>query len=395
MATLAAATRSGQATLLRHAEAVQAVCFLPRVAQKASDTGATGDGAQEGAAEPERVVTGDAAGTLRVWDTYTRRATLTQEAAHDGEFGVLYVTALDVSEPSSNAEDANTSTGDTRQTLVLSQGRDGKVRAWTAQSLEPRWTAQTSSFGFCLLSASDVRFACPKGEDGKLALWNLSTGDLEEEISSEAILRDYMDRGALPRDVSQRDASLGLCMSLCFQDRVLFALFECGSLGIYELEKKAWAVEVCLHALSREVPIAMSIVSAGAGKPHKYLGAAVGADSEFAPFIVDLTKRKAKCVDRRAPLRESGPTSASRQGASGIAVRADLDLVAVGCWDGSVRAYQWSSLSSRGVLHQHKGAIRAVSFSCGDPAVLAAASEDGNVSLVTNYPHACSSFGVE
>lgn len=310
------------------------------------------------------VVTGDAKGCLRVWDLHTRRVKKIRESAHTGEFGILNVVSFE-----QDGKD-----------FVVSQGRDGTVRCWLAPELELAWSTETNSFGFCKISLNLTLFASPFGEDGELGLWSLQDGSPVQTIVTIDLLDHYLDHGAQPKDVTQRDASLGICMAIELKDDVLFVLFESASLGVFDLRAGMWSIDVSLHGLTENVPIAMTMVPMSEQKSHRFLGAAVGADPELTPFYIDMEKRKSKKLKVSAPLRPSTSLASSRAGASDLVASMELDLVAVACWDGTIRVFKWSTLAPDRVFRQHKGAVHSVCMS-KTGRLLAAAGEDGNVSI--------------
>ena len=314
-------------------------------------------------------------GEVRLWSLRTHRA-VASVAAHGGAGGhsatVLAVHALGAS-------------------TVLSQGRDGRVRAWDAADGALRGPllelpAECYNFCACAPSPALVAAGAPVGGGGGGAAATAATLALPSADANEVVLWDVRTR-APARTLAPSTAlgKAGMCMCVRFaDDGRLLAGWEDGSLQLFDLRgggggggagSGGGGAAAAARKLHSQPLLSIDVDPAGA--------TAVSGAADCALCVASLAGGEVG-----APTRLDIPVTSEASGSGGVAslaVRPDRKLLAAGGWDKRVRLWQWKRWKPLAVLKQHTETVTAVHFSA-DSRWLASASNDRTIALWDVYP---------
>ncbi|CAM9271103.1 unnamed protein product [Chrysoparadoxa australica] len=329
-------------TVLRHGVSVQSVKFL----------------------SPDLVISGYLDGKLLLWSLRKRRP-VSELLAHEkgngeGCSGVLKV--------------------DTTQGKVMTQGRDGMVRVWDAETMssggecQPLSSIAIHSYHFCQFAlvrwgeegtssgALDPGSALltPCEEQGDLELW-----DLREPSSPCQTLSD----------ASGAKGGMVMCCRLLQQSAhcpsdVAIAGGEDGSVSVFDLRRLG-------QPLVSEVLHKDPVISLDVGQDCRQ-GVSGGADEQLQVWRLDVGEGS---ITRHC----SRPLS--RAGVAAAQIRPDQRLLGTGGWDRRVRLFSWEKAKPLALLRCHEESVSCLDFCGGEGlGLMVAGSKDCKISCWNLFP---------
>ncbi|RLN70928.1 hypothetical protein BBJ28_00011872 [Nothophytophthora sp. Chile5] len=329
---------------------------------------------------PSTIVSGSGDGVVKVWDLKSRRELATNPEAHS-KAGVLHTSALGSSSASAQR--------------FVTQGRDGYVRLWDAQSFS---AASEPLLSFYCGSYSFTKVATLRWGDGGGSGVGGSTLENANLIVSPS---SAQDKARVPPSVlvlfcpmalTVPDAAnkRGMCVSLSlFESSVsesengaagglqtyIAAGYEGGQLAILDL--RSGGKVACEATVTQGANAILSFDVTRDGR-----SAICGSSSEevyVASFDVgSLT------------LRSRAFFSCSHGGFSSVRIRDDQRIVATAGWDHRVRLFHLRKLKPLAVLKYHSEGVFGLDFSA-DSALLASCSKDQKIALWSVFPPSPSS----
>lgn len=241
---------------------------------------------------------------------------------------------------------------------LLSHGRDGEIVHWNLDSSQESIIRKISvySLGFCSFSVVKT----------VVNHWVGFQANADSQVDVICLEN--------PSEILHLTSTekLGMVMQIkLFSDmenKNTYALigYEDGSVALWDVEKQQ-----VLHKLKLFNDPIMCL-----DLDSRNLKAATGsADDQLVQFSIDIKPG--------IYLHEIRSLQLKSKGLSAIKVRGDCKIVAVGCWDGSVRIFAWKKLKPLAILKYHAEAINCLDFSKDN--ILACGSKDGKISLWDVY----------
>jgi len=292
----------------------------------------------------DKIVSGDAEGSLIMWDAESRRVEASRRDAHDR--GVLSLAVKD-------------------GVMMMSQGREGDIKIWmySLKDIKLLHVISTGSCTFCKMHLDGSRLATPSSDPNEFQLHTLNFGKDNKITSSKITHRPKCSFES------------GMCLALRLMERSVVVGFESGHVARFEIsdDSSKKLLKPSLEAkLLRKPILCLEIDSKG-------YGICLGASSEIVFFVMT----KDSCSIRTSIRVPSKP------GFSDVALRNDNKIIALGGWDKTVRIFQWRRRRLPKPLAVLKDifeeTVSGVSFS-PDSNLLAASSRDKNISVWSIYP---------
>ncbi|KAE8895736.1 hypothetical protein PF005_g2194 [Phytophthora fragariae] len=316
------------------------------------------------------VVSGAGDGAVKIWDLRSRRELASNPAAHS-KAGVLHSTALRGSAAS--------------EQKFVTQGRDGYVKLWDAQSLSP--SAQPMAKFYCG-SYSFTKFATLRWPGDEDAAENANFIVCPSSIDNKLLVYDIRADSSSPAStltVPDAASKRGMCVSL--------SLFN--SSVVHSENGTGGNVQTYIAAGFEGGQLAIMDLRSG-GKVACETTVAQGANALLA-FDVTRDGRSAICGSSGEELYAANFDvaaytlssrsffSCSHGGFSSVCIRGDQRIVATGGWDHRVRVFHLRKLKPLAVLKYHSESVFALDFSA-DSALLTSCSKDHKIAFWSLYP---------
>ncbi|RLN70549.1 hypothetical protein BBJ28_00005196, partial [Nothophytophthora sp. Chile5] len=334
---------------------------------------------------PSAIVSGSGDGVVKVWDLKSRRELATNPEAHS-KAGVLHATALGSSSASAQR--------------FVTQGRDGYVKLWDAQSFsaasEPLLSFYCGSYSFTKVAT--LRWGNGNGSDaGGSTLENAnlivspSSAQDKARIPPSVLISAVQnepsdsDRFSMTLTVSDAANKRGMCISLSlFESSVaqsengaagglqtyIAVGYEGGQLAILDL--RSGGKVACEATVTQGANALLSFDVTRDGRSA--ICGSSGEELYVANFDVgSLT------------LRSRAFFSCSHGGFSSVRIRDDQRIVATAGWDHRVRLFHLRKLKPLAVLKYHSEGVFGLDFSA-DSALLASCSKDQKIALWSVFP---------
>lgn len=241
------------------------------------------------------------------------------------------------------------------QDKIISQSRDGCIKEWNIETGKINFEISTDSINFCRLaysnsnsSQSDI-IATSNQDSKSISLWDLK---MQKEVAKFA-----------PKDPA------GLCMAISFEstgtDQYLVSAFENGS--IYYWDLKTFSVINELISGWKEPIFSFAI--------DDHSGVFGGAKDEIIKFNFSNNFESSKITNQVSILKP---------GINHIAIRKDKKIFASAGWDYRIRVFSWKKCTPLAILKCHTSGVQQIRFSEVDN-LLVAAGQDCNISLWNIY----------
>ena len=268
---------------------------------------------------------------------------------------------------------------------VISQGRDGYIRIWQLDGTDGgcRETSRmlneihVAAIGFCRFHYLEISgLADYAGRQALLAF----AGENKSLINVVAMATDTFRVSSPVAELTTENAgNIGMCMAVCLirLHGRLFVVggFECGEILVWDLDAKDLTSRVKLH----QEPLTCFCLDSTCTRG---MSGAAEMTCQIFEFKLNESKLVSNCV-------QSVKLPVTSKAVSDIAIRSDDKIVAVGCWDGTIRVFGWKKVKLLAVLMYHSQGISSVSFSKScvseQAMLLAAASRDKRISIWSLY----------
>eukprot|EP00045_Choanoeca_perplexa_P005079 m.43321 g.43321 ORF g.43321 m.43321 type:complete len:323 (-) comp12917_c0_seq1:62-1030(-) len=292
-------------------------------------------------------IVGTADGRVTLWSKTTRR--VVWETALSGSNGVSSVAIL------SKTSEVVT---------IAAFGRDGTVFVVKVTLADAGYQGHIKGHSLGTCSLANASFSPLLPETPSLSL---VPGPEPEHVTVLRVQTDTQGEvGMMAQGVMQIDESLdkhGMVTATLCQQPIAWVGYENGSVC-------AWDTTNDEPTLQLDMPVLSEAVCALAfSADHIFIGGACDKLVSLITETVDGTVTAAKAAEASLPKR----------GINAIAVRPDAKVVAIGCWDHTIRLFKSKKLKALAVLTCHHDAIHAVLYD--DHARLVAAGKDGRISV--------------
>lgn len=74
-----------------------------------------------------------------------------------------------------------------------------------------------------------------------------------------------------------------------------------------------------------------------------------------------------------------------KTGIGAVVLRPDQRILAVGCWNGTLKIFSWKSVTALAVLPPHDHSVQTIAFTNQPPYLFAAGCKDGRISIWDLY----------
>ena len=341
--------------------------------------------------DSQRLASGSLDGSLKLWSLEVRRATVSINNAHT---------------------DSITAVRRLGQDMIATSGRDGFVKVWNMAASEvavPSCAFATGSRHFCPCATVESGshpnlILAPSAEDSNILLIDIRAKVPQLRLRGPdglgMVTSLAIDTSPPPSTPSSTPlvATLGFeSGSILMVDLRNYGVVEGEVINqVVECDQKPKQQQVDLHDTrpkryfepppSGGQPVMSTLTRGTLGEQGKFILYSCGADRK-------LMKRA--CGAGQAGAHTTEEVKNPSAGASSVALRQDGKVLAVGCWDSTVRVFEADGMRPLAVLRQHQDSVFAVDYSRSiyshpsseaeegelDRGVLASASKDTTIMI--------------